>query len=307
MKRILAALVLAVYLLPILAYAHRGNTDSNGGHTDSSTGEYHYHHGYEPHDHWDMDGDGEVDCPFLFDDKTGLKSGSSSSGGSYIGSSVGYSEGYDDGWQKGYQKGYFAAQHEYIQKLRETRKEASIRAALITLAVVIPVGLLGFYTYLRKSRKQSRPGLKKSGQKTQTSNKSDSVSSIEQEGELDINSIITILLVLVTGALLVFLCFQRDPHSQIGFRGFGDVQLDLWTILGGIVGYLFVAWFFGGIFWVCLYVLVVAPVIHINAEIKKIPKKAEIPGQDHGVRVAQYCTIAMVIMVTLLYMFGFIG
>ena len=50
--------------------AHPGRTDSNGGHTDSSTGEYHYHHGYPAHDHYDMDGDGDVDCPYDFKDKT---------------------------------------------------------------------------------------------------------------------------------------------------------------------------------------------------------------------------------------------
>ena len=31
--------------------AHSGGTDSNGGHYDRSTGEYHYHHGYPAHQH----------------------------------------------------------------------------------------------------------------------------------------------------------------------------------------------------------------------------------------------------------------
>ena len=35
-----------------------------------STGEYHYHHGYSAHDHYDMDGDGNVDCPYDFNDQT---------------------------------------------------------------------------------------------------------------------------------------------------------------------------------------------------------------------------------------------
>ena len=30
---------------------HPGRTDEDGGHTDSSTGEYHYHHGYPAHQH----------------------------------------------------------------------------------------------------------------------------------------------------------------------------------------------------------------------------------------------------------------
>ena len=32
---------------------HPGRTDEDGGHTDSSTGEYHYHHGYPAHQHPD--------------------------------------------------------------------------------------------------------------------------------------------------------------------------------------------------------------------------------------------------------------
>lgn len=35
----------------IVATAHSGRTDSNGGHYDSSTGIYHYHHGYSAHQH----------------------------------------------------------------------------------------------------------------------------------------------------------------------------------------------------------------------------------------------------------------
>ena len=57
-------------MLPIGVYAHPGKTDSSGGHTDHSTGEYHYHHGYSAHDHYDMDGDGFSDCPYDFVDKT---------------------------------------------------------------------------------------------------------------------------------------------------------------------------------------------------------------------------------------------
>lgn len=57
-------------LLVVTVFAHPGRTDSKGGHTNHSTGEYHYHHGYSAHDHYDMDGDGNVDCPYDFDDKT---------------------------------------------------------------------------------------------------------------------------------------------------------------------------------------------------------------------------------------------
>lgn len=69
-----------IFSLALPANAHPGRTDSNGGHYDHSTGEYHYHHGYPAHDHYDMDGDGDLDCPYDFDDQTGRNSGSSYSG-----------------------------------------------------------------------------------------------------------------------------------------------------------------------------------------------------------------------------------
>ena len=70
MKRFLAiSLFLFLAILPITAYAHSGGTDASGGHYDRSTGEYHYHHGYPAHDHYDMDGDGIPDCPYDFNEK----------------------------------------------------------------------------------------------------------------------------------------------------------------------------------------------------------------------------------------------
>ena len=64
-------LILIVFVLTIPVRAHPGGTDGNGGHYDHSTGEYHYHHGYGAHDHEDLDGDGVLDCPHNFKDKTG--------------------------------------------------------------------------------------------------------------------------------------------------------------------------------------------------------------------------------------------
>lgn len=66
-------------LLPVTAQLHPGSTDSKGGHIDNSTGEYHYHHGYPAHQHEDLDGDGVLDCPYDFVDKTGENSGGPSS------------------------------------------------------------------------------------------------------------------------------------------------------------------------------------------------------------------------------------
>ena len=56
------ALIFAI--LTMSAFAHPGRTDSKGGHHDRSTGEYHYHHGYEAHQHTNGK------CPYDFNDKT---------------------------------------------------------------------------------------------------------------------------------------------------------------------------------------------------------------------------------------------
>lgn len=55
MKKI-ACILLAFALClmsTVIAFAHSGRTDENGGHTDWSTGIYHYHHGYPAHSHPD--------------------------------------------------------------------------------------------------------------------------------------------------------------------------------------------------------------------------------------------------------------
>lgn len=69
-KRLLACLLAFLLLLSPTVLAHSGKTDANGGHYDRSTGEYHYHHGYPAHQHYDMNGDGIIDCPYDFDDQT---------------------------------------------------------------------------------------------------------------------------------------------------------------------------------------------------------------------------------------------
>ena len=38
-------------LVSLLAFAHPGRTDANGGHYDRKNGTYHYHHGYSAHSH----------------------------------------------------------------------------------------------------------------------------------------------------------------------------------------------------------------------------------------------------------------
>lgn len=62
MKKVFIALILVLLFCSPIAYAHSGGTDSNGGHWDSSSNSYHYHHGYPAHKHTN----GE--CPYDFND-----------------------------------------------------------------------------------------------------------------------------------------------------------------------------------------------------------------------------------------------
>ena len=66
---LMSLVLVSLTVCPVLA--HSGRTDSNGGHWDNSTGEYHYHHGYPAHDH--VNGI----CPYDFDDQTNHDGGTS--------------------------------------------------------------------------------------------------------------------------------------------------------------------------------------------------------------------------------------
>lgn len=50
--RLLSVALIIPFLVVGLLF-HPGRTDEDGGHTDSSTGEYHYHHGFPAHQHPD--------------------------------------------------------------------------------------------------------------------------------------------------------------------------------------------------------------------------------------------------------------
>ena len=108
MRKLLALIVVAVLYLffPLPANAHAGRTDSNGGHYDSATGEYHYHHGYPAHSHYDMDGDGDIDCPYDFDDQTSHNSSTSEGTISIRSQGLTFNDGYKAGYDKGYGDGY---------------------------------------------------------------------------------------------------------------------------------------------------------------------------------------------------------
>ena len=76
MKRI-KIILCCILIINTFTYAHSGKTDSNGGHYNSSTGEYHYHHGYPAHS---VCG---VNCPYNNIDATNHNSSSSSRTSNY--------------------------------------------------------------------------------------------------------------------------------------------------------------------------------------------------------------------------------
>lgn len=167
---LLVLILMAVLCMP--ASAHPGGTDSNGGHFDRSTGKYHYHHGYPAHDHYDTDGDGEIDCPYDFIDKSnrGGSGGNSSSGsGSYdynyyrgyhAGNQHGYEEGYEAGYAAGYEKGLAdgkaEAEKEFDAKLEQDRKSTTFGSVLLCALIGIPIGLYLNSVSLGKQRKALR-------------------------------------------------------------------------------------------------------------------------------------------------------
>ena len=72
--KVLLILLAFILTLGLCSSAHSGRTDSNGGHRETATGDYHYHHGYPAHYHT------SGVCPYNFDDKTGSSSSSSEHG-----------------------------------------------------------------------------------------------------------------------------------------------------------------------------------------------------------------------------------
>lgn len=65
-KKILFATIMLLLIgcLTFSSFAHSGRTDGSGGHYDSTTGAYHYHHGYPAHQHTNGR------CPYDYDDNT---------------------------------------------------------------------------------------------------------------------------------------------------------------------------------------------------------------------------------------------
>lgn len=152
-KTKIALITIACFLavVPLEVNAHPGNTDSNGGHYDHDTGEYHYHHGYSAHQHYDVDGDGTIDCPYNYvATETATNNYAGSWAGYYLsngwmsdeefdnlmndsfreghteGYNSGYEAGYDDGKTVGYDNAVSEIEKEYAEKL-ETEKDKAYK------------------------------------------------------------------------------------------------------------------------------------------------------------------------------------
>lgn len=131
----------------ITVSAHSGGTDSSGGHHVNGTSEYHYHHGETAHNHYDMDMDGDLDCPISYIKK--IPSNPYSSKYSYLNLSdfrTGYLSGFDDGYESGntsgYDSGYTEGKRDTERVMSDTieneRKDAAKNAYFICLFYGFP-------------------------------------------------------------------------------------------------------------------------------------------------------------------------
>ena len=107
-------LLIFISFIYIVAFAHSGRTDENGGHWDNDLGEYHYHcNGYPEHSH--INGV----CPYKsrvhYKENNSVSSDSDDSEKTYdegyekgynIGKTLGYNEGFKTAYKKGYDNGY---------------------------------------------------------------------------------------------------------------------------------------------------------------------------------------------------------
>ena len=161
------SVLLAVSALSISAYAHPGGTDSNGGHYNRATGEYHYHHGMSAHQHYDMDNDGDLDCPY---DYSGSSNGnhSSNAGNSSRSSEITeadlkkqYKDGYEKGFAKGEEAGYAKGVKETEAIWEEKVESAKNAAYKYSLLFGTPVLILFAVQFCQVKREQSEEKLRK--------------------------------------------------------------------------------------------------------------------------------------------------
>ena len=143
------AIVLSVN--PISAFAHSGKTDSKGGHWNSATGEYHYHHGYSAHDHYDMDGDGIDDCPYEFDERVyGLSNTSDAYDKGYY---TGKKDGYDSGYSDGVKNTKSEMEKQTAERIEEAKMQSRNSAYILSAIIGIPILVIyAFVSDMRRSK-----------------------------------------------------------------------------------------------------------------------------------------------------------
>lgn len=164
MKRVFVLSALAAFMvcsISVTAYAHPGKTDSDGGHYDWAIGEYHYHHGYPAHDHNDDDGDGIIDCPYDFRNKTGSNSGYgyTSSNDDYLSSVSSYNEGYNYGYDAGYDDGNATGYEKGFQEGAD--KQTPRWSLFLSLAVIV------ILFFVNRSLRSDIKQLRKNQEKTE--------------------------------------------------------------------------------------------------------------------------------------------
>lgn len=147
------ALFLLLLAVPLAVFAHSGGTDANGGHYDSSTREYHYHHGYPAHQH------PNGVCPYDYDGKTGQDS-DSGSGGDFVAAALAeahelqdkaYQDGYDEGEDAGYTSGHSDGYDEGYTDGRKKAEDTQIYLYITLGAATIILFILIFVA--RKAQK----------------------------------------------------------------------------------------------------------------------------------------------------------
>lgn len=131
-------------------FAHKGRTDSNGGHRDndnqSGLGNYHFHcGGYPAHLH-----ENGV-CPYTSSNQSASNPSSKASiflqkkaeeRDKEVGS---YYEGFNDGYDKGYDKGYDEG---YSEGFKEAEKET----ALLITPIFVVVAIVLLVKFIKKHR-----------------------------------------------------------------------------------------------------------------------------------------------------------
>lgn len=151
------------------AYAHKGKTDSNGGHRDnnnvSGLGSYHFHcGGYPAHLHTNG-------CPYTSSSNYNTSTAQEEVGGysdeygaEYdYGYEDGYDMGYETGYDEGYNDGYYEEQDEYQQLYEENEnlikkndklKEENSNSTVFIIVLIIIILILFFN---RKKNKHHTP------------------------------------------------------------------------------------------------------------------------------------------------------